>query len=623
MISDSPNPSVPRIPGLRDSVPGAAYKKGDVIGQKYEVHGVLGAGGFGIVYLVYSHETKEAYALKTFQDKFLADAQTRERFRKEASVWVDLERHPYIVRAHLVDEIAGRLFIGLEYIAPDEQGLNSLDGYLLRRPPDLAQSLRWAIQFCFGMEYAYSKGVRCHRDIKPANIMVGSDKAVRITDFGLAGVLGMSRAVSGIKLNTQQGTVGLSGRTAEGTVLGTPEYMPPEQFTDAASCDERSDVYSFGIVLFQMAAGGALPFAAPARTFSAWHKVHSDAVRPVLQSPLSPIIARCLEREPGKRYQGFKELREVLEPLLRRQIGETVRLPRPSTLEAWEWTNKGISLGRLGRHAEAIQCHDKALKLDPRLAAAWGNKGTSLHFLCPGEEAIRCFDRALELDPRNVHAWTGKGNCLGSMGQCEKAVRCFDKALELDPRRVEAWYNKGIALGSLGQSDEAIRCFDEALELDPREARAWYNKGVILANLGRPEEAIACFDLALRLDPRDAEAWYNKGASLGSLGQDEEAIRCYDEALGLDPRLAVAWNNKGVSLGILGLHEEAIRCWDRALELDPSFALARYAKGLALEELGRRQDAVLTYRQFIALAPAQFAEDVADAQQRISELEGK
>jgi serine/threonine protein kinase len=124
MGDSSPNP---RSPGLRDSAPGAAYKKGDVIGQKYEVYGVLGAGGFGIVYLVYSRETKDIYALKTFRDEFLADAQTRERFRKEAQVWVDLERHPYLVRAHLVDEVAGRLFVVMEHVAPDESGLNSFE----------------------------------------------------------------------------------------------------------------------------------------------------------------------------------------------------------------------------------------------------------------------------------------------------------------------------------------------------------------------------------------------------------------------------------------------------------------------------------------------------------------
>src|SRR4030042_2252514 len=186
----------------------APYKKGDFIGQKYEVFDVLGEGGFGIVYLVYSHETKSAYALKTFRDEYIEDIKTRERFRKEAQVWIDLERHPYIVRASFVDEISGRLFIATEYIAPDEQGLNSLDGYLSHQPPDLAQSLRWAIQFCYGIEYAYSKGIKAHRDIKPENIMVGQDKSVKISDFGLAGVIGESKTISGIKVDIRQTQVG-------------------------------------------------------------------------------------------------------------------------------------------------------------------------------------------------------------------------------------------------------------------------------------------------------------------------------------------------------------------------------------------------------------------------------
>ena len=105
------------------------FKKGDFIGQKYEVYDVLGEGGFGIVYLVYSNETESVYALKTFRDEYLEDEQTRNRFRKEAEVWIDLERHPYLVKASFVEEISGRLYIAMEHIAADEQGLNSLDAY--------------------------------------------------------------------------------------------------------------------------------------------------------------------------------------------------------------------------------------------------------------------------------------------------------------------------------------------------------------------------------------------------------------------------------------------------------------------------------------------------------------
>src|SRR3989338_10568320 len=151
----------------------ALYKKGDFIGTKYWVYDVLGMGGFCIVYLVYYHEAKSVFALKTFREEYLEDREAQERFKKEAQIWIDMDRHPYLIRAEFVDKISGRLFIGIEYIAPDENGLNSLDGYLKHSPPDLSQSLCWGIQFCHGMEYAYSKGIKAHRDIKPANIMIG------------------------------------------------------------------------------------------------------------------------------------------------------------------------------------------------------------------------------------------------------------------------------------------------------------------------------------------------------------------------------------------------------------------------------------------------------------------
>lgn len=106
----SPKPVVPPATANK------AYTRGDVIGNKYEVIDILGKGGCGIVYQVYSRETGSVYALKTFLDKYLSEAPIRERFKKEASVWVSLDKHPYLVSANFVDEISGRLFIGMEYV---------------------------------------------------------------------------------------------------------------------------------------------------------------------------------------------------------------------------------------------------------------------------------------------------------------------------------------------------------------------------------------------------------------------------------------------------------------------------------------------------------------------------
>ena len=276
------------------------YQPGDMIGQNYEVHSVLGYGGCGIVYLVYSHITRQVYALKTFLDIYMENPEARKRFRKEAFVLVELERHPYLVRAYVVDEISGRLFVAMDYIAPNKEGINTLEGFLKRHPPTLEQSLCWSIQVCYGMEYAFSKGVRAHRDLKPANIMISGDGRAMVTDFGLASIFGQSQEEISKRNAMRPSNQVLSGKTQVGKGFGTPDYMPPEQFENAAGCDERSDIYSLGIILFEMADNGNLPFSAPRprdnsdaeifRFTLAMQQLHKQAPVRKLDSPLFPVI---------------------------------------------------------------------------------------------------------------------------------------------------------------------------------------------------------------------------------------------------------------------------------------------------------------------------------------------
>ena len=225
---------------------------------KYDVYEELGHGGFGVVYLVYSQELRGFYALKTFKETFLQNSEVRRLFQKEASIWVDLDHHPNIVRAYAVNEINGKLHVAMEYIAKDNQGSNTLEDYLRKQPPDLSQSMRWAIQFCHGMEYAYSKGLRCHRDIKPANIMITKDKTLKISDFGLAGILSSSEIIPENEKSDQEKKPEMPHSLLRGKVAGTPAYMSPEQRIDAGSSDQRSDIYSFGVVLAEMFASGKL-----------------------------------------------------------------------------------------------------------------------------------------------------------------------------------------------------------------------------------------------------------------------------------------------------------------------------------------------------------------------------
>jgi len=565
------------------------YKKGDFIGQKYEVHKVLGRGGFGVVYLVYSHENKDVYALKTFRDEYLKDAETRELFRKEASVWADLERHPYLVRAYFAEEVAGRLYIAMEYIAPDEEELNSLECYLARRPPNLAQSLRWSIQFCYGMEYAYSRGIRCHRDIKPANIMISMDKTVKISDFGLAGVLGSARAISGIRLGVQQGRVGLS--TMEGKGFGTPTHMPPEQFTNAKDCDERSDIYAFGIVLYQLAMGGELPFLAPLprdnseeemrRFWRAMHRLHSESPVPRLNSPLFPIIQHCLEKEPSKRYQTFKELRAVLEPLLKRQTGEAIKPPKTTELEASELSNKGTTLKNVGRVDEAIATLKRAIELDPSHANAHSNLGLAYYERGWIDQAMAEFKRAIELNPSHVYAHSNLGVAYYSKGWMDQAITEFKRAIELDPSHANAHSNLGNAYARKGWMDQAITEFKRAIELNPSHADPHFNLGNAYKRKGWMDQAITEFKRAIELDPNDADFYYNLGLAYYDKGWMDQAITEFKRAIELDPSYANVHYDLGVAYYSKGWMDQAITEFKRAIELNPNDADAHFNLAVA------------------------------------------
>ena len=243
------------------------------------------------------------------------------------------------------------------------------------------------------------------------------------------------------------------------------------------------------------------------------------------------------------------------------------------------WTSKGNILDAQGRHSDALECHERALTINPLCAAAWINKGLCLDELGRLSASIECYEKAIDIDGSNYVPLVRKGDLLDRMGRFGDAIFCYDTALELSAESISSWMGKGTALHHLGRYDDAIVCYDKVLQIDRKTwtdygrahvySDALNSKGASLCRLGRYRDSIESFDKAIALDPEYAQPWYNKGNILRETKHFDEAISCYDRAIELDPEHAGTWNNKGICLRQLGRLEEALVCREKALTCNP------------------------------------------------------
>jgi serine/threonine protein kinase len=455
--------------------------------DRHEFRHFLGGGHYGIVYCVYSHTWRRYFALKVRQERYDTNALVKEWFRKEANIWMEIGKHPYFVHVYWVDEIAGRLCIVMDYIPKNERGFLTLQDYLEKEPLDIAQNLRWAIQFCHAMTYAYSKGVTCHRDIKPGNILIGPKSEIQITDFGLGDSVGARKAEIEQKLTIEDAARQEVDRKINNKVDAYLPHMPPEWWPDESACNERLDIYSFGFTLFRMINKGRKPFVGnTSEDYEAFHKFGKIdfSETPQEASPLFPIIDLCVKKNPNDRYQTFDELRSDLEHQLRSITGEEIAPPSLRKMAYWEWNNKGRSRIHLKHCDDALLDFEKALQECPRLAQAWRGKGECYQVLASvaahkndGRTANLCRDKASVafynatlLDPDNFPSWFNWGNLYRFFGDDISALECYHRAAQIDPNYVRLWINKADSEFDLDHKQEAKKSYRRFIKLaDPTE----------------------------------------------------------------------------------------------------------------------------------------------------------
>lgn len=346
------------------------WKEGEVIEGLYEVRGSA-SGGFGTVFFVFHRLWKMMMAIKTPHKAAVKSTTHVLRFLREAELWVDLGVHPNIATCYYARVINGlpRLFI--EYV--DGGTLESW--HETERLKDCRTLVDLMLQFCHGMIYAEDQGM-IHRDIKPANCLITRDRILKITDFGL-----VKRVEDPNLADTSEEDAADNSKTTDANltmfehgVLGSPWYMAPERFKQKGREDIRSDIYSFGIMLYEIAAG-ARPFSFP-QGFSIAALVKSHlrvppenplAARPDLPKSLVRVMMTCLEKKPENRYPSFVDLAHALEDCWRQIWPQRKprRLPNLVTLKADSLNNQAVSLLDLGRQAEARKLLEDAHSTNP------------------------------------------------------------------------------------------------------------------------------------------------------------------------------------------------------------------------------------------------------------------
>lgn len=380
----------------------------------YKILNLLGGGGMGVVYKAQDLKLGRPVALKFLPPNLTRDPEAKQRFIQEANAASTLQ-HGNICVVHDIDETDdGRMFISMEYLEGE-----TLKKKIERGPLKIDEAMDIALQIAQGLASAHGHGI-VHRDIKPANLLVTTDGVVKIVDFGLAKLLGQAML------------------TRTGSTLGTAAYMSPEQVRGGV-LDNRADLWALGVVLYEMVTGH-LPFRGEHELALSYSIVNEepvpiDKVREQVPEHLWHVIAKCLEKGMGKRYQTAEEviddLRRVSKPK-EPQIGPGKKLAR------WRLPVGVIVIAAVAGAAYLFLWHVSPTQREKSVAVlpfVDMSPGRDQEYFCDGmtEEIINRLSNLKELKvPARTSVFALKGTSLDvrEIGKSSESKRSWRGACE-------------------------------------------------------------------------------------------------------------------------------------------------------------------------------------------------
>jgi tetratricopeptide (TPR) repeat protein len=615
--------------------------------DRFEVLSLLGVGGMGEVYLAQDTKLRRKVALKILPSQFTANSDRLRRFEQEAYAASSLN-HPNLVTIFEIGNVNDTHFMAHEYI--DGQ---SLWDRLKQEPLPLQDALDIAVQIATALNTAHEAGI-VHRDIKPKNVMLRRDGIVKVLDFGLAKLAEQQRAT---EVDSQAATLAKI-TTDPGAVMGTPQYMSPEQ-ARGLKADARTDIFSLGVVLYEMIAGQP-PFdgvnaievmGAILKTEAAPLKFHIADVSPQLEH----IVSRALRKDRDERYQRAKDLlidlkdykeelafeakleRSVQPDKTRPVTEQTAAAPTGETAAAATQSSGKIILGEIKRHRLGVALTLAAIVIAAVAAFFWLNRAPALtdkdtvllaDFVNTTGEAV--FDGTLkqalavklEESPfLSIFPEERVRESLRFMGRPPDDRVTRDVAREICQRQGL----KATLLGSIAKFDRNYAISLEAINAQSGEAIARQQveaegKDQVLKALGgavtklreKLGESLASlqkYDAPIEqatTSSLDALKDFAQGNELFAQGKALAAIPFYQRAVELDPNFALAWATLarvyGGPLGELELAakaaEKAFELRDRVSEREKLVISERYYASVAVNPEKRNEILELWTRDF-------------------------
>ncbi|HUP62990.1 MAG TPA: protein kinase [Thermoanaerobaculia bacterium] len=517
----------------------------------YRIVSPLGAGGMGEVYLATDTRLNRSVAIKILPPSTTADEGAQQRMLREARMVATIE-HPNVCTIYEIGTDHERPYIAMQYIQGETLGDRMRRGALT-----LAETIDIAGQITAALTEAHARGV-VHRDIKPGNIMISSSGIVKVLDFGLAKSF----------LRDQNDATEVVISTA-GLIVGTTPYMSPEQLR-AEPLDGRSDIFSLGVVLYEIAAGKR-PFDRP--TAGAMiAAILIDDPPPLEKSELSalePLILRALAKRAERRFPSASAMHEAIAAVGKRRRRAAPRRPAGSqdaTTQAASAVRAPSSSSRK-RVAKVHAPDPEAERLYLRGRAQWSKRHPEAV-----RQAIALFHEVVEIDPMHASAYAGLADAYMLLG-----------FLQVIPPRDVIPKAKAAAL--------------RAIELAPRLAAPHASLGYIAA-LFDWDRPVAERELqeAMRLDPEYpwAPHWYGLVAAPKSL---DEALQYFNRARDLDPLSPLMQVAVGLAHHFRRDYATAVRIYTQILDSEAGFVPAHYYIGMTYEQIGKYDEATRHLRQ--------------------------